>query len=211
MNSYRLLPPPGLTPSAPSRPPIGKRGCRAVCGISPRRRPCASTVPVSTRSDARQPCNFWRRTQLDPVHGGRRARHHTTTDADSDVEKIPHARNMQVRAETSANGGSTHEASGQAARAGSRAEALKGQTPLHRAPGYVKWNQDKQCHEPTLQHDNHQVHAGANGAHNQGVIHAFHALGGMAADKDKSTMFKLTLSMEGPKKKQQIREALIAL
>ena len=36
------------------------------------------------------------------------------------------------------------------------------------------------------------------------------ALGGMAADKDKTTMFKLTLSMEGPKK-QQIREALTAL
>ena len=42
-----------------------------------------------------------------------------------------------------------------------------------------------------------------------GVIHAFHALGGMAADKD-TTMFKLTSSMEGPKK-QQIREALMTL
>ena len=47
----RLLPPPGLTPSAPSRPPIGKRGCRVMSAgcTSPRRRPCASTVLVSTR------------------------------------------------------------------------------------------------------------------------------------------------------------------
>ena len=81
---------------------------------------------------------------------------------------------------------------------------------------YVKWNQDKQCHEPTeaapLQHDNAIKSTQVLTEHmvRDGVIHAFHALGGMAADKDKTTMFKLTLSMEGPKK-QQIREALIAL
>ena len=81
---------------------------------------------------------------------------------------------------------------------------------------YVKWNQDKQCHEPTeaapLLHDNAIKSTQVLTEHmvRDGVIHAFHALGGMAADKDKTTMFKLTLSMEGPKK-QQIREALIAL
>ena len=81
---------------------------------------------------------------------------------------------------------------------------------------YVKWNQDKQCHEPTeaapLQHDNAIKSTQVLTEHmvRDGVIHAFHALGGMAADKDKTTMFKLTLSMEGPKK-QQIREALLAL
>ena len=57
----------------------------------------------------------------------------------------------------------------------------------------------------------HQGHAGADGAHGQGRGDPrFHALGGMAADKDKTTVFKLTLSMEGPQK-QQIREALMAL
>ena len=81
---------------------------------------------------------------------------------------------------------------------------------------YVKWNQDKQCHEPAeaapLLHDNAIKSTQVLTEHmvRDGVIHAFHALGGMAADKDKTTMFKLTLSMEGPKK-QQIREALIAL
>ena len=73
---------------------------------------------------------------------------------------------------------------------------------------YVKWNQDKQCHEPTeaapLQHDNAIKSTQVLTEHmvRDGVIHAFHALGGMAADKDKTTMFKLTLSMEGPKKQQ---------
>ena len=37
-------------------------------------------------------------SQLDPVHGGRRARHHTATDADDcDVEEIPHARHVGLR------------------------------------------------------------------------------------------------------------------
>ena len=79
---------------------------------------------------------------------------------------------------------------------------------------YVKWNQDKQCHEPTeaapLQHDNAIKSTQVLTEHmvRDRVIHAFHALGGMAADKDKTTMFKLTLSMDGPKKQQIRKHAL---
>ena len=162
-------------------------------------------------------------SQLDPVHGGRRARHHTTTDADdSDVEEIRAQGTCKCGLRQALMGALLMELAARLQKLGADAPAqqrlskakLLSTEPL--AWHYVKWNQDKQCHEPTeaapLQHDNAIKSTQVLTEHmvRDGVIHAFHALGGMAADKDKTTMFKLTLSMEGPKK-QQIREALIAL
>ena len=158
----------------------GKKGLGAEIGPNPG---ASSTTPddgedhCPTRGS---PAALGGGSQLDPVHGGRRARHHTTTDADDcDVEEIPHARHMQVRAEASANGGSTHAASGQAAKAGSRcsgpAEALKGQAPQHGAPGVALREVEpgqamSRAHRgrtsPARQR--HQVHASTHGAHGKG-------------------------------------------
>ena len=158
----------------------GKKGLGAEIGPNPG---ASSTTPddgedhCPTRGS---PAALGGGSQLDPVHGGRRARHHTTTDADDcDVEEIPHARHMQVRAEASANGGSTHGASGQAAKAGSRcsgpAEALKGQAPQHRAPGVALREVEpgqamsrayRGRTSPARQR--HQVHASTHGAHGKG-------------------------------------------
>ena len=145
----------------------------------------ASSAAPNHRPTRGSPATLGGGSQLDPVHGGRRARHHATTDADnSGVEKIPRTRNMQVRSATSAHGSSAHGAISPAAKAGSLhsgpAETLQSQTPQRRAFGMVA------------------------------VPRTHRGLGGMAADKDKTTMFKLTLSMEGPKK-QQIRDALTTL
>ena len=68
---------------------------------------------------------------------------------------------------------------------------------------YMRWNQDKQSYEATdaapLPHDRAIKAAQMLTEHmvKDGVIHAFHATGGMSTDKDKVTMFKLTLSLEG--------------
>ena len=103
----------------------GKKGLGAEIGPNPG---ASSTTPddgedhCPTRGSPAAPGG----SQLDPVHGGRRARHHTTTDADDcDVEEILHAEPMLWL---------------------SKAKLLSTE-PL--AWHYVKWNQDKQCHEPT--------------------------------------------------------------
>ena len=136
-------------------------------------------------------------------------------------EEIPHARHMQVRAEASANGGSTHGASGQAAKAGSRcsgpAKALKGQAPQHRAPGVALREVEpgqamSRAHRgrspPARQR--HQVHAGTHGAHGQGrgdtrISCARWDGSGQGQDHNVQTH-----AVDGGAK-EEIREALIAL
>ena len=119
-------------------------------------------------------------SQLDPVHGCRRAGNHTAADADNvSVEKEPHTGDLQMWPETSAHGNPAHGRSGKIAKAGSRhsgpAETLQGETPQHRAsdmelhevePGKAM----PRTHGSSSLHtrQRHQGHAGADGAHGQG-------------------------------------------
>ena len=81
---------------------------------------------------------------------------------------------------------------------------------------YMQWNAEKKSHEATgktaLQHDRVIAAAQMLTEHivKDGVIHAFHARGGLSADREDTTIFKLTLSLDCPNK-EKIREALHAL
>ena len=73
----------------------------------------------------------------------------------------------------------------------------------------MRWNQDKQSYEATdakpLPHE-HAIKATqllTEHMVKDGVTHAFHGLGGMSTDKDKATMFKFTLSLEGLQRRDQ--------
>jgi len=67
---------------------------------------------------------------------------------------------------------------------------------------YMQWNAEKKCHEATgktaLPHDRVIAAAQLLTEHivKDGVIHAFHARGGLSTDREDTTIFKLTVSLD---------------
>ena len=137
------------------RTAYGQENLGAEAGPSTGASPAAANDGQDHRSARGSPAAIEGGSQLDPVHGCRRARNHTATDADNGgVEKIPHTGDLPMRSETSAHGNPAHGGGGKITKAGADTPAqqrlskvkLLNTEPL--AWHYMRWKQEKQCHEP---------------------------------------------------------------